>query len=123
MQRIDQFAVNVELELIPGGVTGPDWSGVFVAGEPGKFQLNQPPATEDAVHDLQLARIAGGGSKQPIAKPFGFFGVTVVEQGIERECGVAYPAKSIVPVANASQFFGKRGGRRGHDTARGSGSQ
>ena len=67
VQRVDDLAVDVELELLGGGVADAHRPRALVAGQPVDLPLGQPPLARDAVHDLQLVGIAGGGPQQPVA--------------------------------------------------------
>ena len=56
MERIDQFAVNIELQLGVRGVTDPDRLRAIIAGQPARLPFQQPPVAHDAVHDLHVCR-------------------------------------------------------------------
>ena len=43
VQRVDDLAVDVELELIRGAVSDPDRLGALVACEPRQLELDQAP--------------------------------------------------------------------------------
>ncbi len=117
MQQIDDLAIDIKLKLFPGRVACPDGTRVFIAIEPLELELDQPPRAQDVVHDLQFRRMAGHGTQQPIAKFLRLLLITAVEQRIKRERGIADPTKSIIPVADAAELFGKRRGWCGDDAA------
>ena len=58
VEDVHDLAVDVELELLDGGVADADRLRSLVARKPRKLELRQPPLAGDAVHDLQLGRVA-----------------------------------------------------------------
>ena len=57
-ERVHQLAVDVELELLRGGVADPHRRRALVAGQPVELELGQPPLAGRPVHDLQVRRPA-----------------------------------------------------------------
>ena len=57
---------HVELELLARFVPDAHRLRVLVAGQPVELDLGQPALTADAVHDLEVARIAGDRALQPV---------------------------------------------------------
>ena len=52
IERIQDLAVDVELQLAARGISDPNGTRSFVAVEPRELELRQPPFAGDAVHDL-----------------------------------------------------------------------
>ena len=67
MQRVHQLAVDIELQLLVGGVADAHRPAVLVPGQPRQLVFGQPALAGDAVHDLHLRRMAGDGAQQPLA--------------------------------------------------------
>ena len=117
LEGIHQLAIDVELELLVGGVADAHGFRIGIAGQPVDFPFGEPPLAAQSVHDLHLVGRARDGALQPVA-PGGCLVVnTGVHHGQERERGVAQPAQAVVPVARAAEMFGQRGRRRRHDAA------
>ena len=106
MKRVDQFAVDVELQLGVRGVADPNRLRAFVAGQPAGLPFQQAPLAHDAVHDLHVGRRSGHRAQQPIVPGGGFLGVAAVHQRQQRKGGVAQPAKAVIPVSRAPSFSG-----------------
>ncbi len=64
-----------------------------------------------------MRRVAGHGTKEPIAPARRFLPVAAVHQRVESERRVANPAVAVVPVAHSAERLGQRRGRRGDDAA------
>src|SRR5437588_11155313 len=120
IEKISHLTVDVQLELMVGGVADPHWLRLLVAGEPIDLFFRKPPLTSDTVHDAGLCRLAGDSAQQPLAPRSRLFQIAGVQEGEEGEGRVAQPANTIIPVANAADPFRKRSGGRGDDTAGGS---
>jgi hypothetical protein len=103
----ERFSVDVELELPRGRVADPNGLRSFVAREPGELSPCEPSSAGNVVHDLQVGRIARDSAEQPVAKRLSFADVAADHQGVEREAGVAKPAKAIVPIADAADVLGQ----------------
>ena len=116
--RVHQLAVDVELELVRGGVADPHGRRALVAGQPRQLELGEPPLPRRAVHDLHLVGRPGDGAQQPVAPRARLVHVAGVHERLQRERGVAHPAEAVVPVAHAADRLRQRGGRRGDDAAR-----
>ena len=56
VKGVDQFAVDVELELRMRGIADAHRLGALVAVEPTGFPFQQSPLAPDAVHDLHVRR-------------------------------------------------------------------
>ena len=103
---------DVELELLARFVADAHRLRVLVAGQPVELDLGEPPFAADAVHDLELAGVAGDGSLQPTLPGARFFAVAAQQQGLQGERGVTQPGVAVVPVAHAAELFGQRRRRR-----------
>ena len=67
VKRIEQLAIDVELQLVGGSVADPHRCGVFITPKPPDFLFGQPPFSGDPVHDLHLHGRARDCTQQPIA--------------------------------------------------------
>gem|GEM_PF-5584553 len=118
VERINEFAVDVELALPRRAIAPAHRLAAFVAGQPRNLQLGQPAIARDAVHDLQLIGVSRHRAQQPLAPRLGLFAIAGVEQGVQRQRRVAQPAMAVVPIAAAAQRFRQRRGGRRDDPAR-----
>ena len=89
VKGVDQFAIDVELQLRMRGVADPHRLRAFVAGQPTRLPFQQAALTHDAVHDLHIGRRPRNRPQQPIVPGGSFFGVAGVHQRQQRESGVA----------------------------------
>jgi len=112
-------AVDVELELVGGGVADPDRAGAAVAVQGVQLDLREQPFATHAVHELEVLGPAGGGAFQPAHEGMGLVGVAQGEQGVEVHGGIPQPAVAVVPVAHPAQLLGQGGDGGGHDGAGG----
>ena len=67
VDRVDQFAVDVELQLSGRRVADTNGGGTFVSRQPRKLVFVEPPLSPDAVHDLDILGIAGDRADHPVA--------------------------------------------------------
>ena len=117
VQRVEDLAVDVQLELVDRGVADAHRPGVLVPWQPVERQLRKPPLAGGAVHGLQLRRITAGSAKEPVA-PRGRLGEkATVDEREEREGRVPQPAESVVPVPDAADLLRQRSGGRRDDAA------
>ena len=117
--HIGQFAVNIELQLLGGGVADAHRPRILVAGQMRQLDLVQPFVAHHAVHGLKLLRRAGDHPHQPVLPDLGFLDIAGIEKGQQGEGGVAQPAIAVIPVAGAADLFRQRGGHRRDDAAGG----
>ena len=121
--RVQQLAVDVELELVGGAVADPHRLGAGIALPVVQDLLVQVRGAVDPVHDLQrprrLAHLLGGPVVQPAPEGLGLLGEPQPQQGMDREGAVPDPGEAVVPVALAPDLLGQAGGRRGHQGAGG----
>ena len=115
VQRVDDLAVDIELELIGGAVSDPYRLGALVAGQPRQLELDQASLPRDAVHHLDVLGIAGDRTQQPVPPRARFVDVARSQEGEESERRVAQPAVPVVPVTDPAERFRKRGRRGGDD--------
>ena len=123
VDRVDQLAVDVELELLGRAVSDPDGRRAGVALEVVEHGLLEVGPAVDAVHDLKRAVTAAGRLAEAVGEPaherLRLLGEAEPQERVEGEGGVADPGVAVVPVALAAELLGKARGRRGHDGARG----
>ena len=117
MKCVDQFAVDVELQLGMRGIADPDRLRALVTGQPARLPFEQAALAHDAVHDLHAGRRPRHRAQQPIVPARRFLGIARVHQRQQREGGVAQPAEAIIPVSGAAELFRQRRGRRRDDAA------
>ena len=72
-----------------------------------ELEERRPSLSGDAVHDLELAGLAGDRSQQPVTPALGLLVVPRAEECEQAEGRVAQPAVAIVPVALAADLLGK----------------
>src|SRR5262249_13848905 len=120
---VDQGAVDVQLELVGGGVADPDRRGALVPLQVRQLAFGQLGAAVDAVHDLQRSgggAVAGADVRgQELHEGGGLAAEAEPEQRVDGEGGVAHPHVAVVPVALAAELLGQAGGGRGDDGAGG----
>ena len=118
VQRVDELAVHVELELVGGAVPDPDRLRPFVPGEPRQLDLREPPLAGDAVDGLDVPRRAGDRAEQPVSPGARLVEVPGSQEREQRQRRVPDPAVAVVPVADAAERLGERRRRGSHDPAR-----
>ena len=109
VESVEHFAVDVELQLLEGGVADPNRRGPLISRQPAGRVFGQPPFARNAVHDLQIGWAAGDSAAQPLAPRFGLGEESGFDQGVKRERRVTKPTKTIVPIARSTQLLGQRG--------------
>ena len=118
VQRVDDLAVDVELELVRRVVSDANGLRSLVALEPGELELDQPPLARDAVEDLEVLRRSGDRAEQPLPPLARLVEVAGCQEGEQGQSRVAQPAVAVVPVANAPDRFRQRRRGRRDDAAR-----
>src|SRR5580698_4102369 len=118
-EGVEQFAVDVELDLRGCRVADANGARIFVSGEPVEFPLDELTLAFESVHDLDLVGTAGDGAEQPVLPGDSFFVVAGGGHGEKGEGSVAQPAVAVVPVAHAADGFRQRCGDGGDETAGG----
>src|SRR5260370_645015 len=103
MKGVDQFAVDIELQLGMRGIADPNGLRAFITGQPACLPFQQAPLAHDAVHDRHAARGPGAGAKHAVVPGGARLGGVAVEQRHYREGGVARPAKAVIPVTGAPE--------------------
>src|SRR5260370_645018 len=66
MKGVDQFAVDIELQLGMRGIADPNGLRAFITGQPACLPFQQAPLAHDAVHDLHVRWRPGDGAQQPV---------------------------------------------------------
>src|SRR5262249_53218711 len=107
VNRIHQFTVNVELELLICGVANSDRTGFFISFEVSQNRFFEIPTSVDTVHDLErCARFQLAAALfDPASEGDGFAPVTQSHQPVESERTIANPGVAVIPVPNAADFF------------------
>ena len=120
VDRVHQLAVDVELELVYGGVADAHRARAAVAGEVvgsvssgSSWRPSMPYMiwSEPSGFELVAARL------DPAHERAGLVGVAEPHEGVERERRVADPGVAVVPVAHAADLLGQAEGGRGDDRA------
>ncbi len=114
---VDELPVDIELELIGGGVADAHRDGALVAGQPRHLPFDQLPLAGQAVHDLNLARAPGHAALQPRPPRLRFLDIARRHQCHQRQGRIAQPAIAVVPVAFAAELLRQRRRGRGDDPA------
>ena len=113
MQRVHDFAVDIELELLRCRVAHAHRSRAAIAGQPAHLVFIETPLARDAVEYLQILGTTRHGAQQPLAPGDRFFVVAGEQQRVQRERGIAQPAVTVVPVAHTALLLRQRSrGRR-----------
>src|SRR5215831_18917143 len=68
IKTTERFAVDVDLELVPGAVANAHGAGLLITGKPVELQLVEPSLAGNAVHDLKPRGIARHGARQPVTE-------------------------------------------------------
>ena len=99
------LSVDVQLELLGGGIPDPDGARPLIAREVRELELGQAPLAADAVHDLDRGRVSRPDTEQEVAERQRLVRVAGIEQRLQREDRVAQPAVAVVPVAHAAELL------------------
>ena len=117
MEGVDQFAVDVELQLGVRGIADPNRLRALIAAQPVGLPFEKTALAHDPVHDLHVGRRARHRAQQPVVPGRGFAGVAGIHQGEQREGGVAQPAEAVVPISGTAELLRQRRGRGRNDAA------
>jgi hypothetical protein len=119
VRGIEQFAVHVDLPLLPGTVAHADRAAVTPAVQLRQGAFAEVVLAADPEHDLQGAVFAqrGGGRCKEGEEVVRLIGTGGHPQGTHGQGRVPDPRVAIVPVPLAPYAFGQRGGRGRHDRA------
>src|SRR6266498_3823418 len=119
----EQFAVDVDLGLVPGAVADPHRAAVPPAGQVRQGAFGQVVFAADPEHDLQggglVVQRAGRGGGEEGEEVGGLVGTGGDPERFHGEARVADPGVAVVPVAFAADALGQRGGGGGDDRAAG----
>ena len=117
IDRIQQLAVNVQLQLVIGPVANPHRAGAFVAIQMPQGFLGQLMAAVNAVHNLQGAvRIQlAGPFLDPVHKLGRLLGKANPQQGVQSKGGVPDPGIAVVPIPHPAQILRQAAGGGGDD--------
>src|ERR671911_2470513 len=75
LYRDRDFTVDVQLELLGGGVPDPHWPRALVSGQLVDLELGQPPPAAHPVHNLHLGRVAGDDAERIVGVRLCLLGV------------------------------------------------
>ena len=114
---VDDLAVDVELELVARRRCRCAPAASPRSPEASQLELREAALACDAVHDLQVVRVAGDRAEEPVAPGAGLLDVAGSEEREQRQRRVAQPAVAVVPVADAADPLRQRRRRRGDDPA------
>ena len=111
----EQFAVDVQLTLIPGAIADPNGHRVSPALQVRQFALGQVPFAADAKHDLEVPAVverAGGGGGHVVEKLIGLIRAGRHPKSLDRKGSITDPGVAVVPVSGAAHRLGQGRGRR-----------
>ena len=103
VQRVDQLAINIELQLLVRRIADPHRAAVVIAGQPRDLTFGQPALAGEAVHDLHLRGVPRRRAQQPFAPGARLAAIAGAEQRVERQRRVADPAEAVIPVARPAR--------------------
>jgi hypothetical protein len=117
VQRVQELAVDVELDLVPGAVADANRRRVAPPAQVAEHALGEVVLAADPVHDLQraLARAAAGRAGHERDELLGLVGARADVERLDRQARVADPREAVVPVALAADRLRQRGRRGGDD--------
>src|SRR5882724_8965177 len=118
--RLDQLAVDVELELAGRAVAHPHRPRAAVAVQGGQGVLRDARLAVHVVEHPELGMAHPRGIEEPGEEGLPLLLVAQVEERGQGPGGIARPAVAVVPVARAADRLGERGGGGGDHRARGS---
>src|SRR5437868_10495836 len=119
IQRVHKLAVNVELELLIGGVPDANGAGSLVAFQVIQDLLGESAASVYPINRLERTIRIGivRASIQKRRKLRSFIGEADPQQAIHREGGVSDPNITIVPISNSAGTLGQTARGRRDDRA------
>src|SRR5215467_3781065 len=106
MQGIEQFTVDIDLNLPMRVVADPHRGRVLISRQPRNLEFGETALSGESIHDLHLAGTAGDGAKEPVPPIARLVEIAGVHESEQRPGRVPQPAITIVPVALAAHFFG-----------------
>ncbi len=118
IEAVEYLAVDVDLVLLRRRVADQHGLCAAIARQLRYLVFVEVPATVEPIHDLHSVGRAADRPQQPVAPSRRLLGEASVEEGAEREGGVAQPAVAIVPVHVAAGEFRQASGGRRHEAAR-----
>lgn len=118
-EGIDDFTVDIELELLRGLVPDTDGTTAPVAVEVDEQVLRDMRLTVEGIDDLQFRLSKTRSVEDPIDECVGFLMEAQTEERANGEGGIAEPTIPVIPVAGATRLLGERGGRCGDHGTRG----
>src|SRR5215218_1585746 len=103
-EGVEQLAVDVELDLVPGPVPHAHGRGLAPAAEVRQLALGEVVLAPDPVHDLEraLARTAAGRAGHERDELLGLVRAGANVERLDGQARVADPGEAVVPVALAA---------------------
>ena len=117
VERIDDLAENIELQLAAGAVAEPYRPCVAETGEPIGLPLHGMATAVDAVERLDRDRFARQRAPQPFDPLSCFVVMPGAQEREQREGRISQPAKAIIPVPYPARAFRQGSGGGGDDAA------
>src|SRR5690606_14225066 len=108
--RVHDLAVDVELELLVGGVAHADGPRAEVPAEMVQLALASRSVSVDVVEDAQAWLGESGAVQQPADEGLRLVIEAQSEESAHGQRGVAQPAVAVVPVEIAADALGEGGG-------------
>ncbi len=109
VDRIHQFAVDVELQLLASAVADAHRARATVAFQVVEGFLRHFVPTIDAVHNLQGAKTRSFDAAllQPAHEVLGLVRHPQAQEGVQSKCRVADPGVAVVPIAHPADLLGE----------------
>ena len=111
VRRLDQFAVDVELQLLHGSVANPDRLRSAIALQVVEHIFGEAVVSVDRVHDLEALGMAIVRHSHPAQKAIDLIRKSHLVQRVDEVGGVADPGESVIPIQRSAQALGQ--GSRG----------
>jgi hypothetical protein len=120
---VRDLAVDVELALVVGAVADPHRPRATVALQVVERALGQAACAVDVVEHLEVRVGQPRRVQHPLEERVRLVAAAEVEEGLEGDRGVAWPAVAVVPVARAADRLGQRAGGGDHRPGQGVGEE
>src|SRR5690349_2693595 len=117
IQRVQELAINVQLQLIVGGVADADWTRAAMSLEMAECLLGQCSPSVDAIEALQLARILRLLASFDDPTRERLRAQPEPNECVRGERRVTNPRIAKIPIPRAPDLLGETERRRGDDRA------
>src|SRR5690554_419592 len=113
---IQQFSINIQLQLRMGIVADSDWGGTSVTFHMHQHLFVHFLISRNGIHQFKAASFLHvlKNPFYPLHELFCFFDITQMHKRIYRERGVPDPGESIIPVSSPSYMLRKAESGSGH---------